>query len=266
MVSSPPSTSTSTTTSQKKDPEPAGNQKKSWFQGLTSSIQQISTTITTNTSSIISSSNSQSSAATSYLLSSSSLVPGITIDETMVILYYCSCLVNSVPGFLYLTSTHVFVTSSILGLNQKKEVYSLGLLQDLILLNEVNELPSSSSHPISSASQKPAAADSQKISSATPAASAAATATATATTTAGQGGLKESIQSSAANLMNVNAMKLLFSSETFLKVKPSAPTPQQQVIRKKASHPITKEVLISPLTMDCSKLKIVIQEIKKSFE
>lgn len=162
----------------------------------------------------------------------------MTIDENHVILYYCSCLVNSTPGYFYLTHTHLLLSSSILGLNTKKEIYSLKSLKDIIVTTTSNS--------------------------------------ATSTTSS----LKDSLQSSASNLMNSNALKLVFPMKVLKGRRKSnkakgtttakffaeeeeeeeenngGDESERRVPRK------MKEVLISPITIDCNKLKTIIMEVQ----
>jgi len=56
--------------------------------------------------------------------------------QDQVVFYYCSVLVGTTPGTLYLTTDYLCLISSVLGLNQKKEIYGLADLTDIILPNQ----------------------------------------------------------------------------------------------------------------------------------
>jgi hypothetical protein len=267
QVPSAPSSNNSSATNSKKEDNATANTtttttttsnqpRKSWFSGITSSIQQISTSIAPN---LISASSSSST-----LLSS---VPGILIDEQKVVLYYCSCLVNNIPGYLYLTARHLFVSSSILGLNQKKEVYSLHFLVEMILLHNSNNsatTPSNNNSANSTADDQLPTTSQKQQKGVVPFEVDETTAPSTTSTTT----LKESIQSSATNLINTNAMKMIFSSNEMIQWKPNLNNTNSNTmkpVKVAVPTPISKELLISPLTMDCQKLKTIILEIRSHF-
>lgn len=161
----------------------------------------------------------------------------MTIDENHIILYYCSCLVNSTPGYFYLTHTHLLLSSSILGLNTKKEIYSLKSLKDIIVTTTGSN-------------------------------------SATSTTSS----LKDSLQSSASNLMNSNALKLVFPMKVLKGRRKSNKAKSTTTAKffaeeeeeenngddetERRVNRKMKEVLISPITIDCNKLKTIIMEVQ----
>lgn len=48
-----------------------------------------------------------------------------------VVIYYCSCLVSSIPGKIYLTSTHICITSTVI--TTTKEIYPLDSMTSEII-------------------------------------------------------------------------------------------------------------------------------------
>lgn len=58
-----------------------------------------------------------------------------TVSQTLdgeVVIYYCACLISNIPGTLYITQHYICFIRSVVGLNQRKEIYPLKELNEIL--------------------------------------------------------------------------------------------------------------------------------------
>lgn len=158
--------------------------------------------------------------------SGSSVIPFDAAQS--VVLYYFTALVNtSQQGTIYLTAHHLCVVSSLMGFNQRKEVFALSDLTDILLPQQSLQTTPGTTTSIGGGT---ATSSSSLASTATvPAAASSATTSSQAVSSHTTGGI-----------FGAKSLRLVFA------------------------HGV-REVSVTPLLIDCVRAKLMITEIQRQF-